>query len=88
MLLILECWIHKANIAAGCYLTLLPVEGMRYLAGFPINQGTFFLNRNVAEPPLDLQKQIFPDVDRYLEEHKNGVFVNIAASRVQQIDCA
>jgi hypothetical protein len=44
------------------YLTTLPRETMRVLAGFTAEPGTFWLARDV-DPPSALEKMVFPDVD-------------------------
>ncbi|CEP20070.1 hypothetical protein [Parasitella parasitica] len=45
------------------YLTGLPRRLMRQLAGFPREEGHFYLPRGTLEPPEDLKKKFFPDVE-------------------------
>ena len=42
------------------YLTGLPLQFLRSMAGFGTQPGGFFLPRASFEPPLSLQQQIFP----------------------------
>jgi hypothetical protein len=44
------------------YLTTMPRMTMRVLAGFAPTPGTFWLPRDI-DPPADLEKMVFPDVD-------------------------
>lgn len=55
--------------AVNCYLTSLPRETMRTLAGFPKDRGHFYIPRQMVEPPLSLTEQIFPEVSRWLAIH-------------------
>ena len=52
----------------GAYLTSLPREVMRVLAGFPSQQGHFFLPRAAVAPPPELCAKVFPQVDYWLEK--------------------
>ena len=52
----------------GAYLTSLPREVMRVLAGFPSQQGHFFLPRAAVSPPPELCAKVFPQVDYWLEK--------------------
>ncbi|KAG2199391.1 hypothetical protein INT47_001573 [Mucor saturninus] len=47
----------------GAYLTGLPREVMRVMAGFTVQQGQFYLPRASVDPPESLCKMIFPDLD-------------------------
>ena len=55
--------------AVSCYLTSLPRETMRTLAGFPKDRGHFYISRAAVVPPESLQQQIFPDVTHWLAVH-------------------
>ena len=44
-----------------CYLTTLPRETMRVLAGFTVERGSFWSSRDL-EPPSELQEMVFPQV--------------------------
>jgi hypothetical protein len=43
----------------GCYISSLPVEAMKSLAGFPPHKGNCFLSRAAVVPPKDLQVLVF-----------------------------
>ena len=43
------------------YLTTLPRETMRVLAGFTVERGSFWISRDL-EPPLELQEMVLPQV--------------------------
>jgi hypothetical protein len=55
--------------AISCYLTSLPRETMRTLAGFPKDRGHFYIPRAAVEPPDSLKEMIFPDVSRWAAVH-------------------
>lgn len=42
------------------YLTGLPLQFLRSMAGFGLKPGKFSLPRATFEPPLSLQQQVFP----------------------------
>ena len=69
----------------GCYLTALPREAMRSLAGFPPGPGAFYLPRAAVQPRDTLRKRVFPEVDRWLEAQETGVGCkpNIAAGELR-----
>ncbi|SAL96384.1 hypothetical protein [Absidia glauca] len=47
----------------GAYLTSLPREMMRSMAGFPTNDRSFYLVRAALDPPTSLCKKLFPAID-------------------------
>ncbi|SAM02838.1 hypothetical protein [Absidia glauca] len=61
-------WIKYDATADGttqrwrAYLTNLPREMMRSMAGFPINGRSFYLARAVLNPPTSLCKKLFPAI--------------------------
>lgn len=55
----------------GAYLTHLPREVLRGLAGFNVKGRTFFLPRDI-EVPEELQKAVFPALDGWLERYTNN----------------
>jgi hypothetical protein len=55
------------------YLSKVSLEPIRILAGFELHGGNLYIPRDLADPPVDLQKQIFPRADEWLE--KVGWFV-------------
>ncbi len=55
--------------AVSCYLTLLPRETMRTLAGFPKDSGNFYIARSILEPPSCLLEQVFPEVTEWARIH-------------------
>ncbi|KAJ8533431.1 hypothetical protein ON010_g13823 [Phytophthora cinnamomi] len=50
----------NASAMEGCYLSALPREAMRSLAGFPPDRRTFYLDRASLTPPDSLQRAVFP----------------------------
>lgn len=54
----------------GCYLSSIPREAVRSLAGFPPKLKSFFLKRAALDPPEELQRMIFPQLDSLLFKHK------------------
>jgi len=62
----------------NCYLSQLPRETMRVLAGFSKDGGSFFLKRACIIPSEALSKQIFPEIDDLLAQNE-GRDGNIAA---------
>lgn len=56
-----------------CYLTSLPREAMRTLAGFEPCRGSFYLARASVEPPVSLQHLIFPAVESWMEKMDTGL---------------
>ncbi|KAN0085565.1 Transcriptional activator of glycolytic enzymes domain containing protein, partial [Elaphomyces granulatus] len=69
------------------YLTSLPRKFMRKMAGFPEQAGSFSLPRAEVEPPPELTRQIWPEVDEWLakmEAFRPGSRYN----QVQQMDLA
>lgn len=55
------------------YLTSLPDKAMRSLAGFlPDSSGTYYLKRANVEPPEELKRLIFPDVEKWQAAFKEG----------------
>jgi len=45
------------------YTTGIPLEGARILAGHHPDKGLYFWERDCLEPPLELQRLIFPELD-------------------------
>ncbi|CAD6909645.1 unnamed protein product [Tilletia controversa] len=56
----------------GCYLTGLPRESMRAMAGFSVTPGAYHIARASVEPPSSLQQQIFPAADAILAQVEQG----------------
>lgn len=54
------------------YLSPISLEPIRALAGFPVQRGTYFLRRDCIKPPSSLQRQFFPDADKWMEEFKQN----------------
>jgi len=64
-----------------CYLTTLPLQAMRVLAGFQGEKGHFYLPRMTLSPPAALQSMIFPEADIWLGKlERNECEPNIAAA--------
>ncbi|KAG2201219.1 hypothetical protein INT47_013030 [Mucor saturninus] len=53
----------KNTTINGAYLTGLPREVMRVMAGFTVQQGQFYLPRASVDPHESFCKMIFPDLD-------------------------
>lgn len=64
----------------GCYVSSLPVEAMKSLAGFSGRNVNYFLTRTSVIPPMSLQVLIFPDIEYWQDKFKNndGVQEDIA----------
>ena len=57
----------------GAYAREVPREALRVLADFPKEtRNTYFLPRSMVEPPEALQKQIFPELETYLQKFSDG----------------
>ncbi|ETO67568.1 hypothetical protein F444_15520 [Phytophthora nicotianae P1976] len=54
------------------YLTSLPREAMRTLAGFDSSRGSYFVARASAEPPQCLLRQIFPQLEMWQQALADG----------------
>ena len=55
----------------GSYLSHLPREAMRALAGFdPKDSKCYYIARDI-DPPISLQKEIFPEIERYEGEQSD-----------------
>ena len=52
------------------YSAKLPMKAMRVMAGHPESKGSVFLPRSKVIPPVSLQMDIFPFVDRALNSIK------------------
>ena len=53
----------------GAYLAKsLPLEALRTLAGFPPRSGSYYLPRASATPPEELQRTIFPFLEKSKEQ--------------------
>ncbi|KAG1040322.1 hypothetical protein G6F43_012305 [Rhizopus delemar] len=63
----------------GAYVTGLPREAMRSLAGFGKVKGNFYLPRANLDPCVELQKKVFPLVDEWLDKlDANTIEYNVA----------
>jgi len=49
----------------GCYLTCLPHDFMRRMAGHPARKGCFEIRRAAVTPPDELLTMIWPELDRW-----------------------
>lgn len=58
----------NASILCKAYLTHLPRQFMRIVAGFSGTAGDYFLTRAVHEPPATLQRQLWPWIEAW--EHR------------------
>ncbi|KAG2214157.1 hypothetical protein INT45_002647 [Circinella minor] len=57
----------------GCYLTSLPKQAMRALAGFYSQKaGAFWLPRSAVDPPQELQRLIFPKIEYWENMFERG----------------
>jgi hypothetical protein len=75
-------WLGRWNQKAieNCYMSTLPREAMRALAGFNPKKPQYYLRRATITPNDQLQHQIFPAVDLWLEKlQKSEIESNIAA---------
>jgi hypothetical protein len=53
------------SVLCQAYLTHLPRQFMRIVAGFSASPGDYFLTRAAYEPPLALQKQLWPWIEEW-----------------------
>ncbi|KAG2204514.1 hypothetical protein INT46_000267 [Mucor plumbeus] len=56
----------------GCYVSSLPVEAMKSLAGFSGRNVNYFLIRSSVIPPMSLQVLVFPDIEYWQDKFKNN----------------
>lgn len=61
------------------YLTSMPKEAMRALAGFSPQGGDFWLPRATVDPPAALKSLVFPELDEYLQQMRTRAISDIAA---------
>ncbi|OBZ80847.1 hypothetical protein A0J61_11104, partial [Choanephora cucurbitarum] len=66
----LGCW--NNSVLTNNYLTHLPREALRTLAGFTSDAGQFYLVRATIVPSEDLCKKAYPYVDGWLEKLAKG----------------
>ncbi|EIE88996.1 hypothetical protein RO3G_13707 [Rhizopus delemar RA 99-880] len=52
----------------GCYLSGLPVDAIKVLAGFTTRKGDYFINRGSIEPSEELRKMVFPWIEYWREK--------------------
>lgn len=52
--------------------SLMPLEGIRGLAGFPEERGSYYLPRSIVEPPKEFLSQFRPEIEELLEEREDG----------------
>jgi hypothetical protein len=69
------------------YLINLPREILRTTAGFSPMQGSYFLKRDILQPPESLQKQIFPEADHWLHFQQTCKEPNLAAGGFLNLIC-
>jgi hypothetical protein len=53
------------SVLCQAYLTHLPRQFMRVVAGFSASSGDYFLARAAHEPPYELQKQLWPWIEEW-----------------------
>jgi hypothetical protein len=69
----------NSNSLDTCYLTNLPREILRTSAGFSPILGSYFLKRDSFQPPLELQRLIFPEIEYWLNHQQQTSQPNLAA---------
>jgi hypothetical protein len=57
------CW--NQSVLVKAYLTHLPREFMRVVAGFSAKAGDYFIARAAHEPPLALQERLWPWIEEW-----------------------
>ncbi|KAG1512971.1 hypothetical protein G6F53_004786 [Rhizopus delemar] len=71
---------HNSGSMNGAYVTGLPREAMRSLAGFGKVKRNFYLPRANLDPCVELQKMVFPLVHEWLDKlDANVIEYNVAA---------
>lgn len=63
-----------------CYLTNIPREFMRTMAGFAVQGGHYYLPRAEKQPPESLVKDVFPFVDKWQARIRKGKIKENATS--------
>ncbi len=56
----------------GCYLTSIPREAVRALAGFVPDRPTFYLARASVTPPQALLEMVWPDIEHWEAQIRDG----------------
>uniref|UniRef100_A0A7S3UU98 Uncharacterized protein n=1 Tax=Heterosigma akashiwo TaxID=2829 RepID=A0A7S3UU98_HETAK len=59
------------DVLEQSYLTNLPLEALKALAGFAKDED-HFLPRDLIEPPKELAALLWPEADRWLKKHQEG----------------
>ncbi|DAZ98863.1 TPA: hypothetical protein N0F65_002588 [Lagenidium giganteum] len=61
------------------FLTSLPREAVRSLAGFMPDRQSYYIERALVEPPTTLQQMVFPFLDSMLAPYENESQPNLAS---------
>jgi hypothetical protein len=64
----------------GCYLTSLPHNFMRRMAGHPDQKGCFEISRAATKPPDELLTMIWPELDQWTDRFGPDKINDLAAS--------
>lgn len=67
------------NAMEGSYTTGVPREAIRAMAGFPPDRREYFIARNTLQPPEELLRMVFPQIEIWEAKMVNPA-VNIQAS--------
>jgi hypothetical protein len=59
----------NSDSITNSYLSCLPRKFMRTIAGFREERGGFYLPRAKVDPPEALQRQIWPEIDGWLQKY-------------------
>jgi hypothetical protein len=69
----------NATTLDSSYLLNLPREILRTSAGFPLSQGSYYIKRDLIQPPQSLLSQIFPEADHWHNYQQTCAHPNLAA---------
>ena len=56
----------------GCYLSGLPVDAIKVLAGFTIRKGDYYINRDLVAPSALLEEMVFPQINFWKQKFERG----------------
>lgn len=57
----------------GCYLSSLPKQAIRSIAGFTTSPGNYHIYRAAIEPPEELKRKVFPDIESWKDKFELGL---------------
>ncbi len=64
----------------NCYLSTLPRDAIRSLAGFSPDHRNYYIRRDVHRPSEALMKKVFPQIETIEEKMSAGLFMSSIAT--------